>query len=244
LDYLDSVAQFHFDCNMDLDAFLRDFDRLVAGYSFIPEGSVLALRRPEFQDRASSRMGTGTSERRVYNGRLFEILNRTLRLDDGNRSSEIAIETVRPPGVRVILTDEHGGMFLMLREYRFEHGLWDVRLVGGKGCDSLEEFQAADPTLVSERARAAAVKETAVEDGVRIEGPEFLAISRLGASIEWDLYLYKAAVRCPATGSKAESGEFLYPAWRSKAEVYLMCVNGRVHEDRSALMLMRYLLAK
>lgn len=121
-------------------------------------------------------------------GKLFELVH--LKQDDG-RVFEAAR---RAPGVRLIIHDQAAGKILLTKEYRQELGEWDYRLPGGKVFDTLDEFESfrASGNDILEAAKTKAAEEAQQEAGVEITSLELYKKSVLGATVEWDLYIFEA----------------------------------------------------
>ncbi len=177
-------------------------------------------------------------EETVFTGRLFEVVHQ--KQPDG-RSFEIAR---RAPGVRLIVTDQEQKKILLTREFRQELQDWDYRLPGGKVFDSLEEFEAhrqsGDDIL--EAARTKAIAEAREEAGIIVEELEFIKKSTLGATVEWDLYIFEVTKWQPAEGQALEAGEIIEADnWFAYEEVEKMILKGEMQEERIALALLQWI---
>ena len=171
-------------------------------------------------------------------GKLFELVQS--EQDDG-RIFEIAR---RAPGVRLIVEDEQQNL-LLTREYRNELDGWDYRLPGGKVFDTLDEFEAfrASDDDILEAATAKAVAEGREEAGLNVESLELFTKSTLGATVEWDLYVF-AVLQWHAleTGQELEAGEkIVSDNWFTYDQVEKMIMNGEVREERIALTILRWM---
>lgn len=173
----------------------------------------------------------------VYAGNLFEI-----RQND--RGWEKA---VRAPGVRVIINNQETERILLTREFRHELGGHDFRLPGGKVFDSLEEFRdfRATGADILNPAIEKAIQESHEETGYDIQNPELIDTSKLGATVEWDLYIFATTEFSErADGQKLEEGEDISIGWYSYDDVNEMILDGDMQEDRVAMVLLRYLHSK
>src|SRR5205814_6024100 len=121
-------------------------------------------------------------------GQLFELVH--LLQPDG-RVFEVAR---RAPGVRVIIADKAKRQILLQREFRRELGGYDFRLPGGKAFDTLAEFETfrKSGAEVADAAAAKARAEAYEEAGMAVEEMQFFKKSTLGATVEWDLYVFEA----------------------------------------------------
>ena len=80
-------------------------------------------------------MVVNNSERVVYSGKIFEVIQKPVRI----AGKEIMFEKVRrSPGVRLLIINQN--KILITKEYREEHGNFDYRLPGGKVFDSLQKY--------------------------------------------------------------------------------------------------------
>src|SRR5689334_1808672 len=121
-------------------------------------------------------------------GKMFELVH--LPQQDG-RVFEVAR---RAPGVRLIIADMQAKKLLFTKEFRRELGTHDYRLPGGKVFDTLtefEEFRKSGKDIL-EPATAKAKAEAAEEAGMAVENVRLFKKSTLGATVEWDLYVFEA----------------------------------------------------
>ena len=172
-------------------------------------------------------------------GKMFELVHATQ--PDG-RVFEIAR---RAPGVRVIIADKIAKKLLLTKEFRRELNAYDFRLPGGKVFDSLAEFEAFRKTgndiIVPSSAKAKA--EAAEEAGMAVDTVTFYKKSTLGATVEWDLYVFEASdFTDHADGQSLEEGEQIDDVgWYDFADVEQMILRGDMQEDRVALIVLRWI---
>jgi ADP-ribose pyrophosphatase len=175
-------------------------------------------------------------------GKLFELVH--VKQDDG-RVFEIAR---RAPGVRLIIHDEAAGKILLTKEFRHELGEWDYRLPGGKVFDSLDQFEAfrASDQDITEAAMNQAIREAQEEAGVAIASLELYKKSVLGATVEWDLYVFEANDwQLHVDGQELEIGEKIEADnWVTYEEARKMVLDGSMAEKRIALILLQWLETK
>lgn len=177
------------------------------------------------------------NEEIAFSGRIFEIVHH--QQPDG-RNFEIAR---RAPGVRLIIADKEQKKVLLTREFRQELQDWDYRLPGGKVFDSLEEFethrQSGDDIL--DAAKKKAIAEGAEEAGVVIESLELTKKSTLGATVEWDLYVFEVTKWQQGDSQALEDGEMIEADnWFSYEEAEAMVMSGGMQEERIALALLQW----
>lgn len=173
----------------------------------------------------------------AYVGRLFKIIHQ--EQPDG-RNFEIAR---RPPGVRLIIADHAHHKILLTREFRQELQDWDYRLPGGKVFDSLEEYQAHYKSRgdILKAAYDKAKAEGREEAGIDIQELEFFKMSTLGATVEWDLYIFEATKWSKADSQALEAGEIIETDhWFDYEEVEELILNGGMQEERIALTLLQW----
>lgn len=171
-------------------------------------------------------------------GRLFELVH---EVQPDGRVFEVAR---RAPGVRVIIADRDNRKLLLTREFRKELSEWDYRLPGGKVFDSLEDYEAhrASGEDIIGIAEAKAIGESLEEAGIEVDSAELFKKSTLGATVEWDLYIFEAGNWRLAKSQRLEAGErIVTDNWFSYDEVRQMILNGQMQEERIALILLQWL---
>ena len=149
----------------------------------------------------------------------------------------------RAPGTRLIIRTPDGKI-LLTKEFRPEIKGYDYRLPGGKVFDTLKEYneflKSAAP--IAEKAKVAALKEAREEVGIEAKDAELLGISKCGTTVEWDLYYFIVTdFSAKPPEQELEAGEVIEVMPTDLEEARAMCLDGRIQEDRSALMLLRYL---
>jgi 8-oxo-dGTP pyrophosphatase MutT (NUDIX family) len=176
-------------------------------------------------------------EKITHQGKIIEVVQKEVDQDGKTTTFEFAR---RSPGTRLVIPK--GDKVILTREFRHEIGGYDHRLPGGKVFNSLEEYNAAlsSGADITEAAKQAAIREAHEEAGIEVKDVSFLHKSVCGATVVWDLFyfLVKDFVK---TAQHLEEGEDIRiePVDREKARE--MCLNGEINEERSALILLRYL---
>lgn len=182
---------------------------------------------------------SNTNEEIVARGKIFELVH--LPQPDG-RKFEVAR---RAPGVRVIIPDRKTSTILLTKEFRRELGAWDYRLPGGKVFDTLDEFEAFRATghSLESAAHNKAIQESAEEAGIGVKDAKLITVSTLGATVEWDLYVFEATSWADhPDGQKLEQGESIEAgAWFSYKDAEAMILEGKLKEERIALILLQWL---
>lgn len=181
------------------------------------------------------------AERIFAKGKLFELIH--LKQDDG-RIFEVAR---RAPGVRLIVADSENKKILLTKEYRQELGSWDYRLPGGKVFDSLDDFEAFRQSGkdILEAAKQQSINEAQQEAGVEINDLELYKKSVLGATVEWDLFVFETTDwQLSVHGQELEVGEKIEADnWVSFKDAERMILDGKMQEERVALVLLQWLHA-
>lgn len=181
-----------------------------------------------------------------YRGRMLRIATQRMSFSDGTEKTFEFAE--RAPGVRVLVSN--GRSVLLTKEWRSESNSWDYRLPGGKVFDSLNEYLAIKEPNNSDLqsfVRLAAQKELREETSISLPIYLFnqLHHSVCGATVIWDLYYY--LVETDEQEAKLESittqeGEYTCPLWVSYKKAEDLCLTGKVQEDRTVAVLLKYLL--
>ena len=187
-----------------------------------------------------SSMENDSMETITHKGKMIEVVQRAVEQGGATKTFEFAR---RSPGTRLIIPQE--ATILLTREFRHEVGGYDYRLPGGKVYDSLDEYNEALAAGVdiNESAKKAAVKEAREEVGVAVKDISFFHKSVCGATVVWDLF-YFVVNDFTEGAQELEHGEDITFAFYSREKVKEMCLDGSVSEERSALVLLRYLERK
>lgn len=182
------------------------------------------------------------AENIIAKGKIFELVH--AEQPDG-RVFEIAR---RAPGVRIIIADEAERKVLLTKEFRQELNGWDYRLPGGKVYDTLDEYEAARQSGedIVEAAKRKAIREAAEEAGIEVQVAELFKKSTLGATVEWDLFVMEATEwRKSDSGQALEQGEqIIADEWFSFEQAEQMIYEGKMQEERVALILLQWLVAQ
>lgn len=174
----------------------------------------------------------------VAKGKIFELIQETQ--PDGRIFERVR----RAPGVRVIIADLENKKVLLTREFRTELNDWDYRLPGGKVFDTLDEFAQfrESGASIDVAVQQKAVAEAREEAGVNIQNPQLYAVSKCGATVEWDLHVCVATEWQENAGQQLEDGEQIDDiSWYSFDEIQQMIMDGKMQEERIALILLRWI---
>ncbi len=176
-------------------------------------------------------------ERITYQGKLIEVAEKTVLINDKEKIFEFAR---RSPGVRLIIPS--GESLLISKEFRHELGGYDYRLPGGKVFDSLEEYNSflAGGEDIIKAAKRAAIKEAKEELGIETNDITFFHKSVCGATVVWDLFYFIVNSHTKVLQT-LEEGEDITEEIVSKERIKEMCLSGQISEERSALVILRYL---
>jgi 8-oxo-dGTP pyrophosphatase MutT (NUDIX family) len=177
-------------------------------------------------------------ETTVFRGKIGEVIH--TKQNDGRVFERYR----RPPGTRLIIVSPDKKI-LITKEHRSEAAGVDLRLPGGKVCDSLEDYHAL---LVSGKdiiaaATAGAIKEALEETGLIIENPQLITRANAGATVEWDLYyfLVDTYTKSPG-GQELEDGEDIEVTWMTATDLLQAIQNGQMQEWRSVGVLLAKVL--
>lgn len=180
----------------------------------------------------------------VAKGKIFELVQ--IPKPDG-RVFEVAR---RAPGVRLIIADTENRKVLLTKEYRNELKAHDYRLPGGKVFNTLDEYVAFRESGkdIVEAARVQAKNEALEEAGVDVADLQLVRKSALGATVEWDLYVFEVTDwQLHADGqqlSEDEPQDIVGVDFYDYDVVEKMIMNGEMQEERIALVLLQWLKAK
>ncbi len=176
-------------------------------------------------------------EKITHKGRIIEVVEKEVEQGGKVRVFEFAR---RSPGTRLII--EREGKIVLTKEFRHEVGGYDYRLPGGKVYDSLDEYNGALEVGIDidEVAKKAAIKEAHEEVGIDVTDIAFFHKSICGATVVWDLF-YFVVNGFTETQQHLEEGEDIAVESFDKEQVKKMCLDGAISEERSALVLLRYL---
>lgn len=181
------------------------------------------------------------NEEIIIKGKIFELVQ--LPQPDG-RVFELAR---RAPGVRLIIADKDKKTVLLTREFRRELGEWDYRLPGGKVFDTLdefEEFRQSGEDIV-EAAKRQAINEAQQEAGIEIDELELYKKSILGATVEWDLYVFEATKWQESIHGQElmedEVRDIADASMYTYDEARQMILRGDMQEERIALIVLQWL---
>lgn len=132
---------------------------------------------------------------------------------------------------------------MLTKEFRRELQGYDYRLPGGKVFDRLAEFEAfrKSGADILDAARAKAKAEAAEEAGIAVDAVEFYKKSTLGATVEWDLYVFVADSWRQSQQALEDGEQIDDVSWYDFANVKKMILNGSMREERIALILLQWL---
>ncbi len=173
----------------------------------------------------------------TYKGKIIEVVQKDVEQAGVKKMFEFAR---RSPGTRLIIPQ--GKTILLTKEFRHELDGYDYRLPGGKVYDSLDEYNSAleRGVDINESAQRAAIKEAHEEAGIEVKDISFFHKSVCGATIVWDLY-YFVVNDFSKVEQQLEHGEDIVFEYFDCEKARGMCLDGSISEERSALVLLRYL---
>lgn len=173
----------------------------------------------------------------THKGNIIEVAQKEVEVNGKKKIFEFAR---RSPGVRLIIPK--GDTVLLTKEFRSELNGYDYRLPGGKVYDSLDEYNISliSGIDINEAAKIAAIKEAREETGLEVHDLFLFHKSICGATIIWDLF-YFVVKNFMEGQQELEEGEDITFEFLEKEKVKMMCLDGSISEERSALVLLRYL---
>ena len=179
-----------------------------------------------------------SKEKIAYQGKSFEIIKRKITTKKSTFEIEIAR---RSPGVRLIILKK--SKILLTREFRPELNAYDYRLPGGKVFDSLKEYKQHAGKSILSAAKKAAAKECMEETGLIPKKLRLQEVSKAGLTVEWDLFYFIIDdFEGNIKNQKLEADEIIHPEWKTLKQAREFCISGKIQEDRSVGVLLKFLL--
>lgn len=183
-------------------------------------------------------------EQVVFSGLNFAIVQYEVNEEGVLKTFETAR---RYPGTRLIIVDKQKKLILLSSEARHELEEIDLRLPGGKVIGKIKEYLAFIQAGgdIAKKAEETAITEAREEVGIEAKSIKNIWVSHSGGStVEWDLYYYVIDDFIDHHDQKLGPGENIEVKWFSYAEAIKLCLAGKLHEDRSVGVLLRFLLAQ
>lgn len=176
-------------------------------------------------------------ERITYKGKIIEVVEKDVQQGEKVKTFEFAR---RSPGTRLIIVKD--GKILLTKEFRHELQGYDYRLPGGKVFDTLHEYNDALTAgiEIAEAAKAGAIKEAQEETGIQVNNMTLFHTSVCGATVVWDLF-YFVVTDFTQGDQNLEEGEDITFEFFDFETIKKMCLDGSISEERSALVLLRYI---
>jgi ADP-ribose pyrophosphatase len=176
-------------------------------------------------------------EQITHQGKIIEVVQKEVEQNGKTKTFEFAR---RSPGTRLIIPKD--GDILLAKEFRHELKGYDYRLPGGKVYDTLDEYNTALSSNIdiNKAAEHAAAKEAREEVGIQVKDVSFIHKSVCGATVVWDLF-YFVVNDFEEGKQELEEGEDITFEFVDRDRVKQMCLDGSISEERSALILLRYL---
>ncbi len=165
----------------------------------------------------------------VFSGKIGEVIH-TAKSD-----GRVFERYRRPPGTRLVIISPDKKI-LVTKEYRHETGSYDLRLPGGKVCDTIDSYHALldSGRDITDAAREAATKEALEETGLIVHDLTLLTKANSGATVEWDLYYFKVdRYETSPGGQQLEHGEDIEVTWLTVDEIKQEIAAGHMNEWRS-----------
>ncbi len=176
----------------------------------------------------------------VFSGKIGEVVH-TVQPD-----GRVFEKFCRPPGTRLIIVSPENKI-LITKEFRQETNNYDLRLPGGKVCDTLDEYNKIrqNQDVVLEAAKYGAIKEAREEAGIVVKELELITKATAGATVEWRLYYFLIKnYETHPNGQALEEGENISVIWMSFEEIKKAIKLGRMQEWRSVGVLLGLIVNK
>ena len=127
-----------------------------------------------------------------------------------------------------------------------ELGGWDYRIPGGRVFNKLKKYlHFVDSDDMNKKIEEAVKNEAREEIGVIVNEMKHYHTSNAGSSIVWDLYYYIIEKFTYSKGGQdLENTEIIEPVWLTFDEILNLFTQGMIKEDRSAAVLIRYILQR
>jgi len=165
----------------------------------------------------------------VFTGQIGEVVH--TEQPDGRVFEQFR----RAPGVRLVIISPEGKI-LITKEHRHEISSTDLRLPGGKVCDTIEDYRALlnSGADVLAAAKQAAIKEALEETGLVVRDPKLIVKANAGATVDWDLYYFEVRDYDQSPdGQQLESGEAIEVDWMNPGEIRQAIAGDQMAEWRS-----------
>ena len=179
-------------------------------------------------------------EKIVSRGNILELVQQDMQIG----SKVVTFEKARrASGVRLIIISPDNKI-LLSKEWRIELKDWDFRLPGGKVFDKLTDYNnfLSIKRDILKQAEEAAIKEASEEVGIVVKSLKHFHTSRCGATVEWDLYYFVVKDFSKNEIQKLEHGENIEVGWYTFKDAKEILLSGKVKEDRSVGVLLRFIL--
>lgn len=170
-----------------------------------------------------------------FKGQIFQIISK----DNNGKRFEFA---QRAPGTRTII--DNGKEILLIEEFRTEQNTIDLRLPGGKVYDTLDEYLLNMQEDKLFKAKEGAIREIKQETGIIVKDLELVKVSKCGATVIWDLYYFVSKGEIVQKEQELDDDEKIKTVWMQYKDVIQACIDGKVNEDRTLGILLKYLLTK
>jgi ADP-ribose pyrophosphatase len=179
------------------------------------------------------------NEEIVFQGKIVEVVRQPMRI---GKKSVVFESARRSPGTRLIIVDLKNKKLIITKEYRTEIDQYDYRLPGGKVFDSLSEYNQflKSGSDILKPAVERATIEAREETGVIAKKVEHIHTSVNGATVIWDLF-YFVIDEWVQDEQKLEAGEDISVEWLSFEAANEIALSGKMQEDRSVAVLLRWL---
>lgn len=163
--------------------------------------------------------------RRIYEGRIINLREDTVRLQDGSTATREVVE--HSGGVCVVAVDSEGRL-LLVRQYRYPQGRVMLELPAGKVNPGEQHFDCGLRELEEETGYTAKIYQHL---GTVVPTPAYLTEI---------IHIYYAA-GLVATGQRLDEGEFLEVVRLTPEEALEQVLADEIHDSKTQIGILRYL---
>ena len=110
--------------------------------------------------------------------------------------------------------------------------------------DTLDEYLLNMQEDMLFKAKEGAIREIKQETGIIVKDLELVKVSKCGATVIWDLYYFVSKGEIVQKEQELDDDEKIKTVWMQYKEVIQACIDGKVNEDRTLGILLKYLLTK
>lgn len=178
-------------------------------------------------------------EKIVYQWDIIEVVQQNMQIWEKQKIFEFAR---RSPWTRLIIINKNNEI-LITKEWRFEINDFDYRLPWWKVFDTLQQYNSHIKTNIDmiKAAKKWAILEAKEECWIKINTLDLFQISKCWATIQRDLYYFVSNNFKILSWQNLELWENISLNWTPIQEVKKICLSDNFSEERSSMVLLKYL---